>query len=96
MNQETELKRAAAYVGWDVYNNDPIVHAALQGIMHGVPLLDALATAVKCLSKQNASMLKDLVTVAASRPLPVAVIESAESKNRLIRSEDGPSKGYGS
>lgn len=77
--EEQELKDAIKLVGEEAYRDDPIVHNALRLIInHGMSKVDALALAVKTLSKQNRLMMKDLVTVASSRPLPMTIIDSSK------------------
>lgn len=61
--------RASQLLGYECARNDPLVVAALQSIHHGATVEEGLATAVRCLSQQNLTMMKDLVAVAQSRPM---------------------------
>lgn len=74
--REARMRCFVMLVGEEATRNNPIVYAALQTIgTHGATVEQALGTAVKCLAMQNDKMMKDLVTVACSRPLPAYVLK---------------------
>ena len=71
--KEERLRRAIDVVGADAYRNNPIVHAVLHTILQGANVEMALGEAVKALVMRNDQMMKDLVTIACSRPIQLTV-----------------------
>lgn len=83
------LHYAIGLVGEHAYRNDPIVSCALQQIAHGVEIDKALASAVRGLAMFNERLLKDAMTIAASRPVAPFIIPKGDSA-LIFKEPEGP------
>ena len=74
--QIRETQRVAEMIGLDIVRNDPIVSNVLSYMRNGkLSVEDALVLIVKTGAQVREKLMKDLVTIASSRPGPPFVIE---------------------